>query len=145
MIKLRFIAEDDFVSWAIRVFCWSDYSHVEFVVPDGYLGARIDGGVKVRPFDYIKPARQTLAYVDCPDRTTRAVLEYARAQIGKPYDLDALFGFVFRRHWTIKDSWFCSELVAASFMNANYPLFDGPMYKIMPRDIADSPLVKMPC
>ena len=56
-VWLRFVTEKGFTSAAIRWFTWSDWSHVDFVLKDGrFLGARLDGGVQIRPHNYIKPS-----------------------------------------------------------------------------------------
>lgn len=146
MITLRFITEKSLVSFIIRKFLWSSISHVEFKVPGGYLGAR-EMGVKVRPFNYIKPKREIFATVNCTDEVTEKVLAFARAQIGKPYDfISILFGFPFRMDLGSSkyNRWFCSELVAVSFEQAGYPLVDrNKCDRISPQDILESPLVIM--
>lgn len=41
-------------------------------------------------------------------------LIFALAQIGKPYDWTAIAGVLMRRDWHEEDSWYCSELGAAT-------------------------------
>lgn len=143
MVKLRFIAENDPGSWLIRYWTFYDYSHVEFVLPEGYLGARVNGGVQIRPFDYVKPAKEVFAQVDLPAAKEWAVLSYAKAQVGKPYDLGAIIGLVLKQDWENKNAWFCSELVATAFDIAGCPIINSAQVdRITPRDIAISPLVQ---
>lgn len=145
-INLRFITQSGPVSFIIRKFLWSQYSHVEFVVPIGYLGAR-EMGVKIRPFDYCKPKREVFAQVECNQEVSDKVIAFARSQIGKPYDfISILAGFPFRLDLGSKDGkrWFCSELVAQAFEAANYPLVERRNKdRISPEDILQSPLVKI--
>ena len=141
MIELRFITSRSIVSWLIRRLTWSDYSHVEFVLPYGYLGAQADG-VKVRDFDYCKPTKSAICHVDCPPEVTRIVLDYAKKQVGKPYDFMALVGGLFHRDWKKSNCWFCSELVAACFAYAGYPLIKGPVNRVTPGMLFNSILVK---
>lgn len=138
MITLQFSTTNHFSSRAIRFLTWSDASHVDFVLPDGtLLGALGDGGVKYHDSkDYTIINRFT---VDAPD----SVIEFAKTQIGKPYDWPGIFGLVFRnRDWESDDKWFCSELVAWSFKQAGYPLLNETSYRITPRDLLISPLLK---
>ena len=80
-VWLRFITEEDFSSRLIRWFTWSDWSHVDFVLRDGrFLGARLDGGVLIRPHDYIVPSAFRYAYVEVPD--PRKVYGWATTQVG---------------------------------------------------------------
>lgn len=149
MIKLRFIQENNIGSWAIRFWTWSPWSHVEFLIdnidnlPAGYLSAREDG-VQLRPLDYCKPTKEIFGTINCSSEIAAKVLDFAISQIGKPYDFTALLSFVIHRDWLEPDSWICSELVAASFAQAEYPLLDAfELNRISPRDIMLSPLIKL--
>jgi uncharacterized protein YycO len=145
-IKLRFITQWGPVSFIIRKFMWSQFSHVEFVVPTGYLGAR-EMGVRIRGFDYCKPKREALGIIECSDEVADKVLAFARAQIGRPYDfISVLFGFPFRLDLGSRKNhrWFCSELVAVSFEQAGYPLVERRNKdRITPEDLFQSPLVQI--
>jgi uncharacterized protein YycO len=147
MLTLRFTTtKKSFVSEAIRLLTWSPYSHVEFLIPgEGYLGAHVNGGVLLRPFDYDNGCEFCFATVNCKPTVEKAVLEYARAQLGKPYDLKAVLGIGFHRDWEQSGSWFCSELVAASFNAGGYPLVRASekLDRITPRDIYDSALIQV--
>jgi len=64
------------------------------------------------------------------------IIKAARSQVGKPYDIGAIFGFVARRNWEKTDKWFCSELVAWAFSQANEPLFrPGTFSRVTPQHI----------
>lgn len=39
-------------------------------------------------------------------------LEFLMSQLGKPYDYEAIWGFLLNRDWREPDSWICSELQA---------------------------------
>jgi hypothetical protein len=105
----------------------SPYSHVDFLLPDqSLLGAScsptapvLEGnarGVAVRPGGYQKFGVRRRAYV----RTDRAdaIIALARAQIGKPFDHEALSPrHIFsdnlkhgHRNWRNPDKWYCAEL-----------------------------------
>jgi uncharacterized protein YycO len=55
-------------------------------------------------------------YIDCPNAS--AALEFAREQIGKPYDYLAAFGVPWRTDWDNPDRWYCSELLEAALAHA---------------------------
>ena len=136
-VWLRFITETGFSSWAIRWFTWSDWSHVDFVLRDGrFLGARLDGGVLIRPHDYIKPSKFRYAYVEVPD--PRKVYGWATTQVGKPYDWTAIAGFLPRINWHDPHRWFCSELVAAGFEQAGSPIVDRASFRVTPQTAYES-------
>lgn len=130
-VMLRFTRNKSLVSKLIRVFCWSNWSHVEFATTTGYLGAQADG-VKIRPFTY-QSCESIFRYVDCTIPQYNQVIDYATKQIGKPYDFTGIINLVFHRNWREKDSWFCSELVAASFEAAGIYLIRDDVTRITPQ------------
>src|SRR4051794_17860996 len=96
MITLQFSTQPGIGSSLIRALTWSNFSHVDFVLPDGsLLGARQDGGVQVRPRNYAKFTAAISYMVDAPDK----VLDAARSQIGKPYDWRGILNFGLHRDW----------------------------------------------
>ena len=139
MITLQFSTTNHLSSKAIGFLSWSWASHVDFVLPDGrLLGAlALGGGVQYHEAKgYTRIERYT---VDAPS----TVLDIAQTQIGKPYDWSGVFGMIFRdRDWENQDKWFCSELVAWSFKQAGYPLLNEQSYRVTPRDLLISPLLR---
>lgn len=127
------MTEDGWQSRAIRWLTWSDFSHVDFRLPDGsLLGARLDGGVQIRKPDYAKFTAKAIYRADAPD----TVLDFARKQVGKPYDARGILNFGLHRNWKDDSSWFCSELVAAAFDQAGVPLVMTPNAgRVTPRDL----------
>lgn len=138
MIILQFTARPKIGSWLIRKFTWSDYSHVDIVLPDGrLLGARFEGGVSIKPPNNFKKCVRFS--VDAPEDVISAAL----TQVGKPYDIVAIFGIIVRRDWHKSKKWFCSELVAWSFEEAGNPLLRTENFnRVTPRDLLMSPLIK---
>lgn len=101
------------ISYAIRLLTWSRWSHVAVLDGDMVIEAAGGVGVTVTPLnDFLARYTDTeIASIPC-DSLERA---YGRlhAQVGKPYDLWALFGILFRvGRWSNPDKWFCSELIA---------------------------------
>jgi uncharacterized protein YycO len=137
VITLQFSYQDKILSRMIRWITWSEYSHVDFVMPNGQLlGARADGVRIRRPegrYHFIR------AEIDAPD----SVLDSALSQVGKPYDFTAIIGFLFRRNWQRQDAWYCAELVSWAFCESGVTLLTcSDHHRITPRDILLSPLVR---
>lgn len=140
MITIQFSTSRGLASAAIRTFTWSQYSHVDFVLPDGrLLGARMNGGVQIRPKDYEKFTAVKRYQVDAPE----SVLDFAYSQIGKPYDWRGILNFGLHRDWRESDCWFCSELVLWCFDQAGHPLLNPAVdvRRLTPRDNTLSPLL----
>lgn len=141
MITLQFSTTNHYSSKAIRFFTWSWASHVDFVLPDdkllGALATQDGGGVRLHDAkDYTRIERYQ---VDAPVD----IIDIARTQLGKPYDWAGIFGLVLRdRDWESDDKWFCSELVAWAFKQGGYPLLNETSFRITPRDLLISPLLK---
>lgn len=138
LIRLQFSTGNDIVSRAIALFSRGWCSHVDAVLPDGaLLGARLSGGVRVRPPGYVKFSRTLIIAVTVPDAQANTFYRWLQAQVGKPYDWRAIVAFVFSRNWREPDSWFCSELVARAFEVSGF--FPAPLMvrssKITPRDL----------
>lgn len=112
MITLQFVAGAGLGAELIEWYSAGDYSHVDLVTPTGLLGARMVGGVALRPFDYEAWHKRALAYVAAPPEVEGMFYHLADAQLGKPYDKTAIAGFAAGRDWRETDSWFCSELAA---------------------------------
>ncbi len=144
MITLQFSSTNALASRAIRFFTWSWASHVDFVLPNGKLygalGAERGGGVKIHDLQKPKHYTRIERYeIDAPD----SVIDFALSQEGKPYDWAGVLGFVTRnRHWEEEDKWFCSELAAWSFQKAGVPLLNETSFRVTPRDLLISPLLK---
>lgn len=142
MITIQFSSTNQLGSKAISFLTWSWASHVDFVLPDGKLFGSLaiknGGGPQIHEVrtNYSRIERYV---VDAPDD----VLKFAMEQAGKPYDWQGILGILARkRNWEDDDSWFCSELVAYSFMKAGVPLLNEIPYRITPRDLLISPLLK---
>lgn len=143
-VKIRFVDRSGLLSKAIKLWTWSDISHVEFVFPDGYLGADFPDGVKVRPFNYCNPTKEWFGVIECTDTQAKQVEAFARAQIGKPYSVLGILGFIVKHDFNKQGSWFCSELVYAAFQAAGIKLLNiSDIDRISPVDVFESALVQI--
>lgn len=141
-IRIRFISECGFFPWLIKKWTWASISHCEFDFGHGYLGAVFPVGVAERPYDYTKPEEEWFGDVSCSDKDAKTVEAFARAQIGKPYSLLGILGFIIKHDFNKQGSWFCSELVYASFEAAGIEILNKmDIDRISPRDVFESPLV----
>jgi len=120
-IRLQFVCEHAISSQAIAWFSSGHLSHVDCLLDDGQLlGARSDRvggkppGVQIRPQGYIKFSQCVVMTVPCTAAQKRIYHDFLTDQLGKPYDSEAIWAFAFNRDWREKDSWICSELLAAA-------------------------------
>jgi uncharacterized protein YycO len=141
-IMLRFVEDSSITSRAIKFFSHGNWSHVDVMFTTllggkRLVGARINGGVMTRMWDYKKFSKQMIITVPVSDEAWSKALNFLNAQIGKPYDWTAIAAFAFNRDWRETDSWFCSELAAAYLQSANVlptKMADG-VNKITPSDL----------
>ncbi|SER35792.1 MULTISPECIES: YiiX/YebB-like N1pC/P60 family cysteine hydrolase [Pseudomonas] len=120
-------------SLAIRLFNGSPWSHVEFVDGPNVIGA-LPGGVRIDKLEDRLRSVSSYAFVRVPCPDARRVLTMAYTQLGKPYDFLGILGLVTRfRDWSTDDKWFCSELVAWCFSQAQWPLFrEDQIWRLTP-------------
>jgi len=140
------------LSWAIKRFSWSCYSHASLVLMDGDVVVSIieawnkgvvethsfrenhTPGTKIDLYEFRKPLTEA-------DR--KCIMAAAKDQLGKPYDWCGVFSFLFRRRMQKEGSWFCSELASHCCGCAGRVILNEPDWKIMPGGIAISPELRM--
>lgn len=134
-MKLFFCTNDLPAAVAIRVFTWSDWSHVAIIDGDEIIEA-VWPRVRVSKLEEAKNKYESWVIAEVKTRNDAEIIKAVRSQVGKPYDIGAIFGFVARRNWEKTDKWFCSELVAWAFSQANEPLFrPGTFSRVTPQHI----------
>lgn len=107
-------------SWLIRMATWSEWSHVELVLPDGrLLGAAAPHGVQYDTMENRLRIASEVALMQLPGNE-EAVLAWATQQIGRPYDWLGVAGLGFHRNWEEDDAWFCSEFVGRALKEGGY-------------------------
>lgn len=139
-VTLKFSSTGFISAKLIEWYTWSEYSHVDLVLPDGnLLGSRFIGGVKIRkPRKFKRELSVVIHNID-----EQNIIELLQSQIGKPYDHFGIIGIPLRsRRWQDEDSWFCSELIAWAFDKNGTPLVNSNSYRVTPRDLLESPLCK---
>lgn len=160
-IQLRFVTENDPISYFIRKETDFPYSHVEFLLDadwnipatatkpaivawPGTVGAHFSGGFIWRPIDYAKFVASEIAYVECTDEQKQNVISETLATLGTPYDTLEIVGIMFGENWSTKGHNICSRVVTTIlqfagkielFNLAQSDLIDN----ITPRDVYMSP------
>ena len=124
---------------------WSDYSHVDTVMPDGRLfGARGDGVKHREPYPVI---RKLIIRIDVNEEQEKKYYEALLSQEGKPYDYFGLLGFVFNRDWQETDKWICSELKMWALLQADIHILRletiKTLNRISPQIMLYSPIPKV--
>lgn len=133
-IRVQFVCENSIGSQIISWFGAGHLSHVDLVIPEGLdwrlpseikkdapafpvsgdlMGARVPGGVAVRPPDYAKFTHRVVMMIPVTNAEWIAFWDFARAQLGKKYDWLAILAFLFNRDWRDRNRWYCSELLLA--------------------------------
>lgn len=144
MIVLQFVRGTDFGARAIEWFSHcGDFSHVDTVLPEGLLGSRSDTtggkppGVQIRDPSYVGAERTLRVEIPASPGMTQRYVDFLRSQLGKPYDVDGILGFIVGRDWRNPVDWFCSELVTAGLEQSGYFPFalSSPSNKITPADL----------
>ena len=144
-IRLQFVRQEAISSSLIAWMGAGEFSHVDYISAKSgaLLGARHDfvgqkpRGVQIRPPGYVKWVRQVIFTLECPEERELRFDAFCRQQIGKPYDMSCIWGFISGRNWHNADAWICSELQAAALEIANIcpPLYLAS-YKINPTTLA---------
>lgn len=121
-------------SWLIRIFTFSKFSHVAMRISDDLvIDSTLFTGVQcIRFVDFIKkyPGCEQL---DIPLPNEINAINFAKNQVGKPYDWTAILGMVLQRKWHEEDSWFCNELWEAVAKAGGRPRFRDNVHRITPQ------------
>lgn len=99
-IKVIFARNKKPISLLIRSVTWSRWSHCAVVDGDMVIEAKGGCGVVVTTLKLFLSRYTDYAFADLPVADSpELAIERARAELGKPYDLKALFGIMFRTGW----------------------------------------------
>jgi uncharacterized protein YycO len=99
-------------SLAIRLFCWSRFSHCGLVIDNTHVIESLAfNGVVLTPIAEFTARYTKLARAEIPCENAKLAIELAHKELGKGYDYWAIPGILFRTGWGSKRKWFCSELL----------------------------------
>lgn len=118
LVRVRFIAQDTWISAAIRRLTGSLFSHVEFGTPEGaWIGAHLDGGIQELPANYCVPSREYYYEIPCTEGDEAALLAWARSQMGTKYDWKDIVGLAIQnRSLRSPHAYICSAFVATGML-----------------------------
>ena len=136
MVKLIFSTSNDFVSRAVRLYTWSDWSHCGILLPnDTVIDSTLShGGVRQRSLEAFKQEDSVWEIREYQSLSPE-LIEFAKQQLNKPYDITGILGMPFRRDWQRTDRWFCSELIAWSAAQAGTPMIHKDTWRVTPQDL----------
>lgn len=117
----------------LRTLMASPWAHCGIVDGGSVIEAIPSEGVTTRSLG--EAVRETHTRIHYQVNDPRKAIAWARTQIGKPYDMSAVFGLMFRSSWGDQGKWFCSELVANAISLAGGHQFPVSASRITPRDI----------
>lgn len=132
-MKAIFTTNGQITSSAIKAFTASPYHHVGIIDGDLVIEARMFSGVICSQISEYKNRGDWLV-VEIPVEDEGKAIEFARAQLGKRYDLAGAVGLPFRASWQDPSKWYCSELLAASAAAGGTPIARPEARGFSPRD-----------
>lgn len=139
-IKLRFAKNKTFISWLVRVFTNSQWSHVDYIFDDG----RAFSCLPKSGVGFNDDVNDETVTCEVEVKSKKEVEEFLLSQEGKPYDWKAIVAFLAIRKWHDRDAWFCSELIATAISISNgTPMFNEDMSRITPKDLFIHPTMKV--
>jgi len=133
-IYLRFSSSQTFTSKAVCFGTRSWCSHVDLELSNGKLiGAVPSKGVIERDI----PRGEDRVEVYRVSGANEGVYNIMYSQLGKKYDWFGVLGLAINRKWEDDNHWFCSELIAYSFLHSNIPLLNTSFdtWRVTPRDL----------
>lgn len=116
-------------------------SHVEALSRDGahYIGAHIDGGVRLREIGYdLATTRDELILDLCTSQDQdRLFHDYTESKLGEPYDWSSIVDYIMPVNWHQYNHVICSAFMTLALRKSNYfqwPL-PWPTHLTSPRDL----------
>lgn len=135
-MRLYFCRSSSLSSWAVRASTWSRWSHVGIQTPEGTILEAVFPQVREVPLATFLADNGEAQAVDFPLLDPVAAAAWGRLQAGKPYDLGALVGLLFRRNWRNPARWFCSEIAAAYAEAGGSPLIRASaLFRVSPETL----------
>lgn len=137
-----------FTSRIIQWRTWSVYSHASWIDDDDgsvYESWQPEG---VRHMANINVGHKSGTVIDIfdvaiTDEQRDGLIEWFTSQLGKPYDMWAILGFICRKQIEDKSAWICSEYIYQGLKLQEVYLFskNTPAYKVSPGFLPWSPLL----
>ena len=136
LIALRFSNLDwPGVSQAISAYSNSWVNHVDIAVSDKTMVSVFPPVVQELNYDSLPTARSEWRYLKCTPNQRLKAEAFAKAQVGKLYNLPGLALFPLQLGIEWPGGWFCSELVAAALVHAGIVRLDKRSANVSPHDL----------
>lgn len=136
MVRLIFSNNTGIPAALIRFYTFSKITHCGILLDDySVLDSDYETkGVSIRSIDDFLKTKKEIVIKEYP-RLSPEMITYAKSQLGKPYDLSAIFGLPFHRNWQDDNKWFCAELLLWASKMAGTPILDKEAWRTFPQDI----------
>lgn len=112
-MAIRFMFTNSKFSFSpiIRVFTWSEFSHMAIIIDDETVLHSDLNGVRLEKIKSLQERSTSWMIAEYECERPHDLINVCMTQIGKPYDYLAWIGILFR-HINLKDNskWVCSEL-----------------------------------
>lgn len=123
-------------SLLIRGVTASRWHHVGLEIDGVVYEARARGGVVRTSLDEFRSRGKChISKYETDSKSAQVAKDFLESQVGKPYDWFGALGFPFRASWQNENKWYCSELVAAAYKVAGYPIVRDDLLGVSPRDL----------
>lgn len=125
-VQWRIVGNNDVESDLIKWKAGGKVSHIEFIIPgtDGKIqtiGARLEGGVAVRPINYSTFAIDLRFSSIVTDEQHSKLMSFLLLQVGKPYGVTEIIDISRNDsdvYWKDFSSWICSKLWIVAMIEA---------------------------
>jgi len=148
-IKIAQYKGKSWISKIIKFVSRGEYSHTAIMLEEDYIVEAWQGSDSVRVIQSLSsghiPGTEVDIYsIDLGKKQEERFRKFVQDQVGKPYDLWGIHGFLWRRDTQRSQSWFCSELFAAAYQEAGKKLYnDTEPSQISPSMVARSIALKL--
>ena len=124
-------------STLIKAVTWSRWSHAALVINDGMIAeATLQGGVHYSSLEGLKKRSNAWVVLRVPVKSRDDVILAMDAIIGRPYDLQGVFGIGIKRDWQENDAFWCSEAVYYAIHKTGNEFFRAEaMHRITPEHL----------
>lgn len=110
MLKAIYVNSQDWFATLVTTVEKGQWSHVGIIDGDRVIEATFADGVRSRTLASLMRDRPLHCIVEIDVPNEQRGIEFARAQIGKPYDYAGVLGLGFNRNWEESSRWYCDEL-----------------------------------
>jgi hypothetical protein len=110
--KIIFGSNNKPFSVIIKIFTLSNWCHCGIIDGDYVIDSTLATGVRRITLEEWKTHYSKYEIVEMPIKNLNTSLKWARAEVGKKYDMLGILSLAVRKNYEERDKWFCSELVA---------------------------------